>query len=127
MATAKTPRRTAAAVAVTAASTPADDASLPKFPRVMKLVNDTAQSWVIGRTHAAPASSVPINVRDEDALKRHRTDCLHILALSDHYKPVEPKEGETAKPHALRIVEADDEDADEDADGDDTAGGDTTA
>lgn len=110
MATTKTaPKKTATNAALAAASTPADDANLPKFPRQMKLVNDTAQPWVIGGTYVAPGSSAPHTVRDEDALKRHRTDCEYILSVSDHYKPVEPEEGETAAPNALRIEELDDE------------------
>lgn len=110
MATTRTAtKKTATGAALAAASTPADDANLPKFPRQMKLVNDTAQPWVIGGTYVAPGSSATHTVRDEDTLKRHSTDCEYILSVSDHYKPVEPKEGETAAPNALRIVELDDE------------------
>ncbi|WP_157650722.1 hypothetical protein [Burkholderia ubonensis] len=75
----------------------------------MKIINDTAQPWVIGGTFVAPSSNAEHTVRDEDTLNRHRNDCEYILSVSDHYKPAEPKEDETAAPNALRIVELDDD------------------
>lgn len=108
----------------------ADDAGTPKFPRHMQIVNDTAQPWVIGGTYVAPGSSAKHHVRDEDALTRAHTDCKHILAVSDHYKPVAPKEGEAAKPAALRVVELDDEagsDADAESGAASNAGGDNAS
>ncbi|MFM0608681.1 hypothetical protein PQR05_29545 [Paraburkholderia sediminicola] len=79
-----------------------------KFPRDMLLVNETGQSWVV-RKHVKPSSSVPIHVRDADDLHRLRLDCKSVLSISDHYKPVETKEGEQPMPDKLRVVEIEDQ------------------
>jgi multidrug efflux pump subunit AcrA (membrane-fusion protein) len=72
------------------------------FPRSMRVVNDTAQPWVV-RKFVPPSSSVEIDVQDEDDLHNLRHNARAVLLISDHYRPVE------GKPDALRIVELDDE------------------
>jgi hypothetical protein len=74
------------------------------FPRVMRVVNDTAQPWVV-RKFVPPSSSVEIDVRDEDDLHNLRHNARAVLLISDHYRPEEGKQD------ALRIVELDDEQA----------------
>jgi hypothetical protein len=69
----------------------------------MRLVNDTAQEWVVGGVHVYPSSTSDFECRDADQLKRVQTDCAYILELSDHYRPVAGAEGETAAPVALRV------------------------
>lgn len=69
------------------------------FPRVMKVVNETAMPYVFARTHLNPGESKPVKVKDEHHLARIQTDIEHLLALNDHYK------GDEIKP--LRIEEAD--------------------
>ena len=102
-----------AAVARAAAEAEADAAAraaVRAFPRDMLLVNDTAQSWVV-RKYVEPASTSVIHVRDEDDLHGLRQNCLNLLSVSDHYRPVAPAEGEDAAPNALRVVEIEDDQA----------------
>jgi multidrug efflux pump subunit AcrA (membrane-fusion protein) len=72
------------------------------FPRSMRVVNDTAQPWVV-RKFTPPSSSVEIDVHDEDDLHNLRHNARAVLLISDHYRPVE------GKPDALRIVELDEQ------------------
>jgi multidrug efflux pump subunit AcrA (membrane-fusion protein) len=72
------------------------------FPRSMRVVNDTAQPWVV-RKFVPPSSSVEIDVQDEDDLHNLRHNARAVLLISDFYKP------EEGKPDALRIVELEDE------------------
>jgi nucleoid-associated protein YgaU len=98
----------AARAAAEAEADAAAKAAARKFPRDMLLVNETGQSWVV-RKHVKPSSSVPIHVRDADDLHRLRVDCKSLLSISDHYKPVETKEGEQPMPDKLRVVEIEDQ------------------
>lgn len=79
-----------------------------KFPRKMQIVNNTARPWVIGGTYVAPSSTAEHPIQDADALTRDKEDCLHLLGVSDHYKP---KEGADPATHALRIEELSDDEA----------------
>lgn len=92
-----------------AANAPTEEVvgAAPAYPLDMQLVNDTAQPWVVGGVYVAASSSAVAHVRDEDHQKRIETDCLHILSISDHHKPVEAAEGEEAAPLALRLVQLD--------------------
>jgi len=103
-------RAAAARAAAEADADAAARAASRTFPRDMLLVNETAQQWVV-RKHVAPASSVVIHVRHEDDLHGLRQNCLNLLKISDHYRPVPAAEGEEEKPHALRVVEIEDDQA----------------
>jgi hypothetical protein len=93
-----------AAAALEAQADAAAAAAALTFPRQMRVVNDTAQPWVV-RKFVPPSSSVEIDVKDEDDLHNLRHNARAVLLISDHYRPVE------GKADALRIVELDDEQA----------------
>jgi hypothetical protein len=94
----------AAKAALEAEADAAAKAAALTFPRSMRVVNDTAQPWVV-RKFVPPSSSVEIDVRDDDDLHNLRHNARAVLLISDHYRP------EEGKPDALRIVELDDEQA----------------
>jgi hypothetical protein len=93
-----------AAAALEALADAAAAAAALTFPRQMRVVNHTAQPWVV-RKFVPPSSSVEIDVKDEDDLHNLRHNARAVLLISDHYRPVE------GKADALRIVELDDEQA----------------
>jgi hypothetical protein len=94
----------AAAAQAAAAAGAGLTGDMPDFPAPMRLINDTAQEWVLGGVHVSPSSYTDFTARDADHVKRVETDCKYILELSDHYRPVEAAEGDEAAPAALRVV-----------------------
>lgn len=74
-----------------------------EFPRDMRVVNHTARVWVVRKHIPASSADTVITVRDVEDLHTLRQNCRAVLALSDHWKPVE------GEPDALRIVEVDEQ------------------
>lgn len=95
----------AAKAALEAEADAAAAAAALTFPRQMRVVNDTAQPWVVRKFIPPSTRDTVIDVAHEDDLHNLRSNCLAVLSISDHYRP------EEGKPDALRIVELDDEQA----------------
>lgn len=63
----------------------------PQFPRGMRIVNETAVPYTVGRKLVKPGQSADIDVANEDALTRLKTNCKALVDLSGNYKDADPE------------------------------------
>ncbi|WP_258096693.1 hypothetical protein, partial [Klebsiella pneumoniae] len=52
-----------------------------QFPRGMRIVNETAVPYTVGRKLVKPGQSADIDVANEDALTRLKTNCKALVDL----------------------------------------------
>ncbi|WP_227461704.1 hypothetical protein [Cupriavidus pauculus] len=62
-----------------------------QFPRIMRIVNDTAVPYTVGRKLVKAGQSADIDVANEDALTRLKTNCKALVDLNGSYKDADPE------------------------------------